>query len=213
MAYHGGNLERTTDAVAKEVAVRTGSSLYAVVQEPPHRAHLASTHFDPAHSEKLAGFLEHVEVVVAVHGYGRRSLWHHLLVGGGNRRLAQHVARFLRAGLPEPYEVVDDLPAIPKELRGKHARNPVNLPRGQGVQLELPPTIRWNHEEKGWSDHQGVSRAPDVERLIDALSAGVAAWPQGEGVEPRPAVGAGWESGVRARRTKKRCPAAARVTS
>jgi hypothetical protein len=34
-----------------------------------------------------------------------------------------------------------------------------------------------------------VSRAPHVERLIDALSAGVAAWPEGEGVESRPAVG------------------------
>jgi hypothetical protein len=99
------------------------------------------------------------------------------------------IAKTGRAGLPEPYEVVDDLSAIPKELRGKHARNPVNLPRGQGVQLELPPTIRWNHREKGWSDHQGVSRAPHVERLIDALSAGVAAWPQGDGVESRPAVG------------------------
>ena len=59
MAFHGGNLERTTDAVAAEVAERTGASLYAVLQEPPHREHLASTAFDPAESPALARFLGH----------------------------------------------------------------------------------------------------------------------------------------------------------
>lgn len=177
MAYHGGNLERTTDVVAAEVAVRTDASLYAVLQDPPHRVHLASTAFDPAHSENLACFLDHVDVVVAVHGYGRHEMWHHLLVGGRNRRLAGHLSRHLRDGLPERYEVLDDLEEIPKELRGQHERNPVNLPRGCGVQLELPPTIRWNHAEKGWSDHQGVGRAPDIELLIDALCGAVREWP------------------------------------
>ncbi len=179
MAYHGGNLERTTDVVAGEVAARTGASLYAVVQEPPHRVHLASTAFDPAHSKALAGFLAHVEVVIALHGYGRRSLWHHLLVGGRNRGLAGHLARHLRDGLPEHYHVLDDLEQMPRELRGQHRRNPVNLPPGHGAQLELPPSIRWNREENGWSDHQGVPRAPDVERLIDALCVAVREWPLG----------------------------------
>jgi hypothetical protein len=55
----------------------------------------------------------------------------------------------------------------------------VNLPRQQGVQLELPPSIRWNRSENGWSDHQGVSRAPDVDRLIDALCAAVQGWQLG----------------------------------
>ncbi|MDJ0853367.1 MAG: poly-gamma-glutamate hydrolase family protein [Myxococcota bacterium] len=177
MAYHGGNLERTTDVVAREVATRTGASLYTVVQEAPHRVHLASTAFDPAQSSRLASFLGHVDVVIAVHGYGRRALWHHLLLGGRNRHLANHLAQHLRAGLPEPYRVLDDLAAMPKELRGQHRRNPVNLPRAHGAQLELPPSIRWNRSENGWSDHQGVSRAPDVDRLIDALCQAVVAWP------------------------------------
>ena len=60
-------------------AERTGASLYAVVQAPPHRTHLASTAFDPSHSPRLASFLEHVDVAIAVHGYGR-ALRHHLLV-------------------------------------------------------------------------------------------------------------------------------------
>jgi phage replication-related protein YjqB (UPF0714/DUF867 family) len=176
MAYHGGNLERTTDAVAAEVARRTGSSFYAVLQDAPHRHHLASTHFDPAHSPALARFLQHVETVITVHGYGRRRLRRHLLLGGRNRALARHVARHLRDGLPGRYRVLDDLDAIPRELRGQHPRNPVNRAVGGGVQIELPPGIRWNWREWGWSDHQGVSRTGDVERLIDALCEAVASF-------------------------------------
>lgn len=177
MAYHGGNLERTTDAVAETVARRTGSSYYAVLQAPPLRRHVASTRFDPDHSPALARFLGHVDVVITVHGYGRRRLWRHLLLGGRNRALAAHVAAHLRAGLPRRYRVLDDLAAIPKELRGQHPRNPVNRPPEQGVQIELPPTVRWNRRQWGWSDHGGIARAPQVDRLIDALSAAVADWP------------------------------------
>ena len=75
--------------------------------------------------------------------------------------------------------MLDDLEQMPRELRGQHRRNPVNLPPGHGAQLELPPSIRWNREENGWSDHQGVPRAPDVERLIDALCVAVREWPLG----------------------------------
>ena len=176
MAYHGGNLERTTDAVAMEVARRTGASLYAVVQEPPHRHHIRSIDFDPDHSDALARFVDHVDVVITIHGYGRRRMRRHVLLGGGNRSLAGHVARHLREGLSRRYRVVDELEEIPRELRGQHPRNPVNLPPAQGVQLELPPGLRWNFREWGWSDHQGVSRTPEVGRLIDALSAAVTSW-------------------------------------
>lgn len=176
MAYHGGNLERTTDAIAEEVACRTGSSYYAVLQASPLRRHVASTHFDPAHSSRLARFLDHVDVVATIHGYGRLRLRGQVLLGGRNRALAAHVAEYLRAGLPSRYRVVHELNDIPTELRGQHERNPVNRPPEQGVQIELPPSLRWNRREWGWSDHEGVSRAPDVQRLIDALSEAIAGW-------------------------------------
>ena len=178
MAYHGGNLERTTDAIASEVAERAGASYYGVVQAPPLRHHIASTRFDPEHSPALGAFIDHVDIVMTIHGYGRKRLWRHLLLGGRNRALARHVAGHLRSGLPRRYRVLDDLEAIPQELRGQHAMNPVNRPPQQGVQIELPPTIRWNRAEWGWSDHQGVSRAADVERLIGALSDAVTSWPR-----------------------------------
>ncbi len=184
MAFHGGNLERVTDVVASEVAERTETSLYAVLQTPPLRVHLPSIDFDPAESTPLARFLDHVDSAVALHGYGHRpGLRHHLLVGGRNRAFARHLAATLRRVLPARYPVVDDLARIPRDLRGQHRANPVNRPRGAGVQIELPPSIRWNRREDGWSDHQGVSRADHVDRLIEALCEGVAGW-CGERVEP-----------------------------
>jgi phage replication-related protein YjqB (UPF0714/DUF867 family) len=176
MAIHGGNLERVTDVVAREAARRAGASCYSVIQAPPMRHHVPSALFDPAHSEALASFLDHVEVVIAIHGYGREDRFFQLLLGGGNRPLAAVLASHLRAGLPETYEIIDQLEQIPEELRGLHPDNPVNRPSRGGVQVELPPTIRWNREAKNWSDHLATPRAPDVELLIDLFAAVGRSW-------------------------------------
>jgi phage replication-related protein YjqB (UPF0714/DUF867 family) len=176
MAIHGGNLERTTDVIAREAAARAGASCYSVIQDPPLRHHVPSSSFDPAESPALARFLGHVEVVVGIHGYGREDRFHQLLLGGGNRALAQHLAHRLRDAFDAPYEVIDELDAIPHGLRGQHPDNPVNLARAGGVQIELPPTIRWNREARNWSDHLATPRAPDVERLIDVLASACRAW-------------------------------------
>jgi len=176
MAFHGGNLERTTDVIAAEVAERTNSSLYAVVQAPPLRQHIPSTAFDPAHSTALRGFVAHVDIVIAIHGYGREDRFWDLLLGGQNRELAGHVGDHLRGGIDERFGVIDALDDIPQGLRGQHPDNPVNLPTRAGVQIELPPTTRWNREEAEWSDWQGTGRAPQVDQLIDVLSAAVDSW-------------------------------------
>jgi phage replication-related protein YjqB (UPF0714/DUF867 family) len=142
MAFHGGNLERGTDAIAVAAAERSGASLYAVRQPRDLRWHVPSVEFRAERSEALARFLDHVEVVVAVHGYGRNDMWTTLLLGGRNRALAAALGTALREGLGDSFTVVDDLDAIPRELRGVHHRNPVNVPPGGGVQLELPPRVR-----------------------------------------------------------------------
>jgi phage replication-related protein YjqB (UPF0714/DUF867 family) len=142
LAFHGGNLERGTDLIASSAAARAGASLYTVVQPPDLRWHVPSVEFQPSASPALARFVEYVEVCVAVHGYGREGRWTTLLVGGGNRALASSLGAALRAGLGDGFEVVDELDDIPVELRGVHPRNPVNLPSGGGVQLELPPRVR-----------------------------------------------------------------------
>ncbi len=143
---------------------------------PPLRRHLPSTAFDPSHSTALAQFVDHVDIVIAIHGYGREDRFWDLLLGGRNRTLASHVGDHLRGGLDERFGIIDRLDDIPKGLRGQHPDNPVNLPAQAGVQIELPPTTRWNREEAEWSDWQGTGRAPQVEQLIEVLSEAVAGW-------------------------------------
>ena len=75
---------------------------------------------------------------MSIHGYGREGLWTSLLLGGGNRALADLLAEELSERLPG-YEMVTDLDEIPAALRGTNAANPVNVPASGGVQLELPP--------------------------------------------------------------------------
>ena len=176
MAFHGGNLERTTDVIAREAAERSGASLYAVIQHAPLREHVPSITIRPEHSERLGDFLDHVHTVIAVHGYGRETEFWNVLLGGRNRGLASHLAGHLRGALPSAYGVVDDLEDIPSGLRGLHEANPVNLPPNAGVQLELPPTIRWNKQARNWSDHDGTPRAPQVGTLIDALVGAIESW-------------------------------------
>lgn len=176
MAYHGGQLEKVTDVVASAAAEASGCSYYAVLQTDEQEVlHLPSKTVSPEESPKLAAFLDHVDVVITLHGFGRKRLWHSLLLGGQNRELATHVATFLRRRLPD-YDVIDTPAALPRELAGMHPANPVNLPPNQGVQIELPPTVRWNRKGRHWSDHGSAGRAPQVQALIDALTEAATAW-------------------------------------
>jgi phage replication-related protein YjqB (UPF0714/DUF867 family) len=177
MAFHGGSLERGTDTIAAAAAERSGSSLYAIRQPPDLTWHLPSVAFDPAASPALARFVDHVEAVVAVHGYGREDMWTTLLVGGQNRWLAAGLRRELEGALGDGFSVVDDLEAIPERLRGQHPRNPVNLPRLAGAQLELPPRVRPGTGAPTF-------RVAYETAVVDALAAVAAAWP-GDGMQPR----------------------------
>lgn len=173
MAFHGGALEAMTDVIAARAAELVGASYYGV-HHPPDVAHLSSHAFDPSHSSTLGAFLDHVDVVITVHGYGRVGHWASLLVGGGNRELAEHLGGHLRARLPA-YDVRTDLEAIPKELRGLHPDNPVNRPRHGGAQLELPPRVRGSSPL--WWDWEGPGPTPHTNALIEALAAAARTWP------------------------------------
>jgi len=168
MAFHGGSLEEMTDVIAVAAAERSDASVYVVRQPSDFQWHIPSAMVDPAHSGALASFIEHVDVAVAVHGFGRQDMWTTLLLGGGNRDLASKLGAQLGAALPE-YEVVHDLDRIPVALRGLHPANPVNLPRHGGVQLELPPRVRGHGPF--WSDWNGDGFTPHTEALIDGLAA------------------------------------------
>lgn len=176
MAYHGGHLEWMTDVIARRAAEASAASLYAVLQPEGMREHLSSTKVDPAESPLLTKFLDHVEIVITVHGFGRRGMFSSLLLGGQNRPFAEHVGESIRTHLPA-YDVVTDLDTIPKKLRGLHDRNPVNLPPQQGVQIELPPRVRGSTSPLWW-DWEGPELTPHTESLITGLTDAVNSWPR-----------------------------------
>ena len=174
LAFHGGSLERATDVIAEAAATRAGASYYGLVQPPELRWHLPSNRVDPAASEPLAAFLDHVDVAIAVHGFGRAGYFTTLLLGGRNRALAGHLGGVLRARIPH-YRVLDDLDDVPVDLRGLHPDNPVNRPRQAGVQLELPPRVRgmgpyWY----GWDPARMMT--PHTEALVEALAEAASTW-------------------------------------
>ncbi|MEI7592967.1 MAG: poly-gamma-glutamate hydrolase family protein [Actinomycetes bacterium] len=173
MAFHGGSLERVTDDIAIAAAEQSGSSVYAVVQPEGFRWHVPSKMIDPVHSRALRQFLDHVDVIIAVHGFGRQDMFTSLLLGGQNRPFAAHLASHLRPSLPD-YDIVDSLDRIPEELRGLHPDNPVNRSRNSGVQLELPPRVRGLGPY--WSSADSEGRVPHTDALISALAVAAQTW-------------------------------------
>ncbi len=173
MAYHGGSLEEMTDVIAAAAAERSGASYYAVLQPPNLNWHIPSHKVSPEASPALRTFLEHIDIVITVHGFGRQGYFTSLLLGGQNREFAEHVGGHLRAHLPA-YEILTDLDRIPRELRGLHATNPVNLPTRQGVQIELPPRVRGSSPM--WADWEGPSMTPHTESLVSGLAAAASSW-------------------------------------
>jgi len=167
MAYHGGGLEEMTEVIAQAAAEKSGASYYGVHQPAGMEWHIPSHKVIREHSNALGAFLDHVDIVITVHGYGRMGLWATLLLGGTNRELATHVGGHLRNHLPA-YEIRTELEEIPKELRGQHPLNPVNLPPRGGVQLELPPRIRGT-SPLFW-DWEGPELNPHSQALVDALA-------------------------------------------
>jgi len=173
MAFHGGALERQTDRIAIAAADAAGASLYVVSHPEPDPPHFPSTSVNGDASPALRSFLDHVRVVVTVHGYGRDGTFTTLLLGGRNRRLAATLRQALTAALPD-YELLDDLDAIPRELRGLHPDNPVNIPPEGGVQLELPPRVRGLGPR--WAEWAGEGLVPPAAALVDALAAVARSW-------------------------------------
>ena len=140
MAFHGG-LEAGTAEIVEQAAAATGASLYVVSQPATLRWHVPSHSVDPAASVALRDWLDHVEVAVALHGYGRVRQPRRILLGGRNRAAATFLGQCLARRLPH-LTAVTDLDQIPPELRGLHPSNPVNRTRRAGVQVELPPSAR-----------------------------------------------------------------------
>lgn len=173
MAYHGGGLEEMTEVVAQRAAAASDASYYGVHQPRGMERHIPSIEVSPDASENLRAFLDHVNVVVTIHGYGRQGYYSTLLLGGQHREFARHIGTHLRRFLPA-YRIIDEVDDIPKELRGMHPRNPVNLPPARGVQIELPPRVRGT-TPMFW-DWEGPALTPHTQSLVDGLAAAALSW-------------------------------------
>jgi phage replication-related protein YjqB (UPF0714/DUF867 family) len=141
LALHGGGIEPGTEEMARFVAGQTGASLYVYAGRLPWgnlRLHRPS-HRNPEIPPLLQRFLDHVCMAVSIHGHGRSP--ERVYLGGLNEVLIRRLADMARAALAR-YEWVSEPSAIPPQLRGRHPRNTVNLPRDGGVQLELPRPLR-----------------------------------------------------------------------
>ncbi|MGH9097234.1 MAG: poly-gamma-glutamate hydrolase family protein [Acidimicrobiales bacterium] len=162
MALHGGSQDRGTDQIASRAAEQAGASYYAIVQPDGLRVHLTSRRHNPDHSARMQAFLQHVGIAISVHGFGRDgfAMWidpgrglvidpygpafrgnqrgplRGVIVGGRNPELLEAARRLLHDRFAG-YHVADE------RLRlGFHPDNPVNLPSGRGIQVELPPGLR-----------------------------------------------------------------------
>ena len=171
MAIHGGGLEQMTDVIAERAADAADASLY-VIRHPDHYPHhLSSARYHAAESERLTEFLDHVDVTVSLHGYGRIGRSTQLLAGGRNRLLAEHLARHVTV---PGYQMVTDIDSIPRELRGLHPDNPVNCVRGGGTQLELTPRVRGISPRSQLPGDDGIS--PATSTLVQGLAAAARSW-------------------------------------
>jgi phage replication-related protein YjqB (UPF0714/DUF867 family)/gamma-glutamylcyclotransferase (GGCT)/AIG2-like uncharacterized protein YtfP len=171
LAIHGGGLEEMTDTIAERAAEAAAASVYTVHHPDRYPHHLSSARFHPEQSPRLAEFLDHVDITISLHGYGRTGRGTQLLAGGSNRVLADHLARHL--DLPG-YEVVTDLDKIPLELRGLHPQNPVNRTRDGGTQLELPARVRGISPRSPLPGNDGLS--PVTSALVQGLAAAARSW-------------------------------------
>jgi phage replication-related protein YjqB (UPF0714/DUF867 family) len=184
LALHGGSQDRGTHEIASRAAEIADASYYAVVQPSGTRVHLTSRRHDPDHSERLRAFLEHVEIAISVHGFGRDAFaltvdpvrgliiepygpalrgrqtgpLRGIILGGRNAALLD-VARRLLQDRFAGYHVADERVRL-----GFDPNNPVNLPRAHGVQIELPPGLR------GIGDF-GEQLAPSADEIVTEVVA------------------------------------------
>jgi len=171
LAIHGGGLEQMTDVIAERAAAAADASVYLVRHPDRYPHHLSSVLFDPSESARLAEFLDHVDVAVSLHGYGRIGRSTQLLAGGRNRALADHLARHIDL---TGYQVVTDLADIRSELRGLHPDNPVNRVRHGGTQLELSVRVRGLSPRSPLPGTDGLS--PVTSALVQGLATAALSW-------------------------------------
>ncbi|HEX2979632.1 MAG TPA: poly-gamma-glutamate hydrolase family protein [Anaerolineaceae bacterium] len=168
LAPHGGNIERGTSALARELA-GDDFSLYRFTgmrNQRSRRLHLTSTNFDEPHCLRL---LPQHELIVTVHGCSGEA--GAVYIGGLAAELKSAVFIALRqAGFGA--EIVQ----TQNGLAGRDPRNLCNRGRsGQGLQLELDSALRRAFFERAKGPRRN-RRTPAFHGFIHAVRAVLDGW-------------------------------------
>ena len=166
LALHGGLIEPGTEEIARTVAEQSGASLYVYSGRRP--ADNLALH-RPSHGIELDSrplvlqFLNHVNTAISIHGHGRDCCFAY--VGGLNQDMVQTFVELARSILPQ-YKWICDPETIPAGIKGRNPNNIVNLPPLQGMQLEMPKTLR---QTKPSQDGRRCEPVGDALVLSDVL--------------------------------------------
>ena len=166
IAPHGGGIEPGTEEIARYVANHSGASLYVYSGRRPvgNRALHRSSHGSELKTRPLVlRFLEYVHSVISIHGHGRGQRY--AFVGGLNQAMVERFVRLAQKGLPR-YAWIYSPDSIPREIRGRDPNNIVNLPPGQGMQLELPMALRQIRPSQEGEHFEPVGDALKLSRLL-----------------------------------------------
>ena len=176
MAFHGGWLEEVTDdiAVDRRPAQR---GLGVCLPARPRRSVASAQSLLRSHADSpvLRQFLDHVDVVVAVHGFGSPAA----VAGGAAGRSQPHAGVPCRGASDRTAAALRDPPSPRGDPHARwrastHAIRATCRAHG-GVQIELPPRIRG--KSPMWTGFQGPGRVPHHEALIEGLAAAARNWP------------------------------------
>ena len=174
MAYHGGSLEEMTDVIARRAAERSGASYYGVLQPSDLQWHIPSIQVSAADSPALTRFLDHVDIVITIHGFGRQGLLHLAAARWAEPRARRSRRRPLCAPTCPPTTSSPTSTASRRSCAACIPPTPSTCRPDKGVQIELPPRVRGSSPL--WWDWEGPGSVPHTERLIDALVAATHSW-------------------------------------
>jgi len=134
IAPHGGFIDEGSSAIARAVASNDFNlfDFQGLHKQDSFRLHVTSHRFeDPALTRLIARSL----FAVSIHGMADNSDPMEIWLGGLNHELKQVICDVLRG---QGFAVKTN----PPKFKGEHARNVVNLPKMNGVQIELPYSLR-----------------------------------------------------------------------
>lgn len=141
-AFHGGYIESGTSELAIAISENT-FDLYSFEALKPgdmHKdsftsstLHITSTRFD---DPKLLSMLPEKDFCLGLHGFGGQEA--DFCVGGGNELERKNLVKLLSEHFPQ----LKSCELCCPPFNGVSKKNPINLCKNQGVQVEMSPDVR-----------------------------------------------------------------------